>query len=107
MNIFITWMNVLSRRTRPCNSEGSHLQLLLAVEVVEQMMKVELRHLSEQRQKTGDVLPLDERKPDASETLIDWLYLFFIAPKRLVERRRTVISAVHWGQRCPRDVSTE
>lgn len=39
----------------------SHLQLLLAVEVVEEMMKVDLRHLSEQREKTGHVLPLDER----------------------------------------------
>lgn len=39
-----------------------HFELLLAVEVVEQMMKVDLCHLSEQRKETGHVLPLEERK---------------------------------------------
>lgn len=39
----------------------SHLQLLLAVEVVEQMVEVDLSHLLEQREQAGDVLALYER----------------------------------------------
>lgn len=36
----------------------AYLQLLFAVEVVEEVVKVDLRHLLEQREEAGNVLPL-------------------------------------------------
>lgn len=37
---------------------AAYLQLLFAVEVVEEVVKVDLRHLLEQREEAGNVLPL-------------------------------------------------
>lgn len=46
------------KRVGGSGARASHLQLLLAVEVVEQMVEVDLSHLLEQREQAGDVLAL-------------------------------------------------
>lgn len=50
----------MNKRVGGRGARASHLQLLLAVEVVEQMVEVDLSHLLEQREQAGDVLALSE-----------------------------------------------
>lgn len=52
--------SVVHQRVCGGGARASHLQLLLAVEVVEQMVEVDLSHLLEQREQAGDVLALRE-----------------------------------------------
>lgn len=94
-------------------ARASHLQLLFAVEVVEQMVEVDLSHLLEQREQAGDVLALRERRGKKQQThtgarseVVD-VDAAEGNKNLVVVLARTVISAVHWGQRWPRDVSTE
>lgn len=70
------------------------------------MVKVDLSHLLEQREKAGNVLPLHKGiKAHLFKTLAQ---LRSVTKFHLcTEWKLTVISAVHWGQRCPLDVSTE
>lgn len=67
------------------------------------MVKMDLSHLLEQREKAGNVLPLYKEKKAHLFAQVRNVTKFHLC----TEWKLTVISAVHWGQRCPLDVSTE
>lgn len=62
----------MNERVGGSGARASHLQLLLAVEVVEQMVEVDLSHLLEQREQAGDVLALHECGGRRSDRRVGW-----------------------------------